>query len=395
MKVLHVNDHLALKGGVEVYLLALSRELERRGFQVGIAYASGDGNAWQNGYRIPAISSVDPRQRREGRVEMAKVLAKVRPDVCHIHSVYNPGILEACFDYGPSILHLHDYRYACPASSLYHRRTEQICERRCSIACFPIGLAKGCQTPRMPAGLSFYSRVKFVERNAHRFAAIIANSQYVGDRFRRNVRSLVTPNVVHYFCPIEASTQTPSAPLEPYVLFLGRVIESKGILEFVETLQHLPSEVSGVISGTPSDAIRKRVEERAEALNCGRRIRWTGWVDRDQISQIVEGAGVVVFPSIWAEPFGIVGLEAMARGVPVVGFDVGGVSDWLRDGENGYLVPRRDVSGMGQRINAILDDEQLRSRMGRRGIEMVRNHFSIESHMASLLSLYQGTQNGR
>ncbi len=196
MNVLHINDHLALKGGVEVYLLALSRELEDRGFGVGIAYGSGDGSAWQNVYRIPSISSVDPRQHRFGRVEMTKILAKTRPDVCHIHSVYNPGILEACLAHGPCVLHLHDSRYACPASRLYYRRTQQICERTCSIACFPIGLVKGCQTPRMPAAWSFYSRVKFIEKNAHRFAAVVANSRYVADRFRQNVQSKVSPDVI-------------------------------------------------------------------------------------------------------------------------------------------------------------------------------------------------------
>ncbi len=150
-----------------------------------------------------------------------------------------------------------------------------------------------------------------------------------------------------------------------------------------------------MIAGAPNDAIRRRVEQRAAELNCRGRIRWTGWIDRDQVSKIVEGAGVVVFPSMWAEPFGIVGLEAMARGVPVVGFDVGGVGDWLRDGENGYLVPRGRVSAMGEKIETILGDRELRVAMGRRGIELIRNQFSVEKHMDSLLQLYRNSTNGR
>ncbi len=395
MKVLHVNDHLALKGGVEVYMLALSRELEERGMDVAVAFASGDANAWQHVYRVPSISTVDLRKVREGRREMSRVLAKFRPDVCHIHNLYNPGILEACLAHGPCVLHLHDYRYVCPSSNLYYRRTREICERSCSPACFPIGVVRGCQTPRLPASLSFYSRVKFIEKHAHRFNAVVANSRYVAARFEQNVHGVVEPEVIHYFCPIEASSQPPRATKKPYILFLGRVIESKGILEFVDTLGRLPDDVEGVIAGAPRDDVRRLVDARASNAKCLDRLRWTGWVDRDQIAKLVEGAGVVVFPSIWAEPFGIVGLEAMARGVPVVGFDVGGVSDWLLDGENGYLIPRGDVCRMADKIDTILRDSNLRSSLGQRGIEIVREQFSVETHVNALLALYQRRAHGK
>jgi glycosyltransferase involved in cell wall biosynthesis len=70
---------------------------------------------------------------------------------------------------------------------------------------------------------------------------------------------------------------------------------------------------------------------------------------------------------MWAEPFGAVGLELGHHGLPVVGFDAGGISDWLADGENGYLVPRGDEAAMADRLDRLLGDAALAQRLGARG----------------------------
>jgi glycosyltransferase involved in cell wall biosynthesis len=390
MKVLHINDHLELKGGVEVYVLSLAAELESRGLEVGIAFGHGSASAWSRSFSVPSISSVAWRCHEDGRREMERVLKSFAPDVCHVHGVFNPGSIQACLEYGPTILHLHDYRYVCPSSGLYYRRSESICERQCSLACFPIGLVRGCQTLRMPASLSFYSRVRFVERNAQRFKSVLANSQYVADRFSKSNGAVSQLQVLHYFCPIEPATKSAAASEDLSILFLGRVREPKGIVRFIDVLSRLPKRVVGTIVGDPDSAMRAIIEREARRLNCWHRVKMTGWVERTDVAKIVEQAGAVIFPSIWAEPFGIVGLEAMARGVPVVAFDVGGVSDWLKDGINGFLIPRDDTRKMAGRVQELLSDPPLRARLGEAGISTVRSRFDLDGHIEKLLSLYEG-----
>ena len=389
MKVLHINDHLDLKGGVEVYVLSLAEQLESRGVVVGIAFGQGRASAWAKSFAVPSISSVAWRSHEDGRREMEKVLKSFAPDVCHIHGVFNPGSIEACLEYGPTILHLHDYRYLCPSSGLYYRRTESICERRCSLACFPIGLVRGCQTLRMPASFSFYSRVRFVERNVHRFQSVLANSQYVADRFSRSNGVVSQLQVFPYFCPIEPAIEPPAASDVSSILFLGRVRELKGIVRFIDVLSRLPERVIGTIVGDPAPAMRVIIQKEAQRLKCWHRVKLTGWVERADVAKIVEQASAVIFPSIWAEPFGIVGLEAMARGVPVVAFDVGGVSDWLKDGVNGFLIPRDDTPMMAERVQELLSNPPLRARFGSAGISAVRSQFDFEGHIMKLLSLYE------
>src|SRR6185295_1565509 len=64
-----------------------------------------------------------------------------------------------------------------------------------------------------------------------------------------------------------------------------------------------------------------------------------GWVSGDRYESLLAGSDLLVMPSLWPEPFGLSGPEAGLRGVPVAAFDVGGISDWLKDGVNGYLAP--------------------------------------------------------
>jgi len=98
---------------------------------------------------------------------------------------------------------------------------------------------------------------------------------------------------------------------------------------------------------------------------------------------------VVVVPSRWPEPFGVVGIEAMAHGRPVVAFGVGGIPDWLADGVGGFIVPPADVATMADRIAAVLAHPTEAEAMALRGRARVLREFSEAAHLAKLLPLYE------
>ena len=79
----------------------------------------------------------------------------------------------------------------------------------------------------------------------------------------------------------------------------------------------------------------------------------------------------------------------MMRGKPVVGFDVGGVKDWLRHGETGLLVPVKDTQGFADAVIRVLDNDVLRRRMGTRAREVALAEFSEEVHMKKLIQIYE------
>ena len=120
----------------------------------------------------------------------------------------------------------------------------------------------------------------------------------------------------------------------PCVLFAGRVVEAKGIREAIEAWRWSASGLPFVVAGT--GPLRREIEaEGVEVL---------GWLDRRRLSAAYRRAAVLVMPSRWQEPFGIVGLEALTLGTPVAAWDSGGVREWHPGGD--LLAPWGDVDGL-------------------------------------------------
>ena len=126
----------------------------------------------------------------------------------------------------------------------------------------------------------------------------------------------------------------------PCVLFAGRVVEAKGIRDAISAWRRSGSELPFVVAGT--GPLRREIE--AEGVEV------PGWLDRRRLSAAYRRAAVLVMPSRWQEPFGIVGLEALTLGTPVAAWDSGGVREWHPGGE--LLVPWGDVDGLARALHS-------------------------------------------
>jgi glycosyltransferase involved in cell wall biosynthesis len=109
-------------------------------------------------------------------------------------------------------------------------------------------------------------------------------------------------------------------------------------------------------------------------------VKFTGWVDQESLQTYYRHARVAVIPSLWPEPIATIGLELMQHSIPVVAFDAGGMSDWLKHGENGFLVPLADTRTMAQRIDELLLDPELCRRMGANGFAKAREWHDQEAY---------------
>ena len=133
-------------------------------------------------------------------------------------------------------------------------------------------------------------------------------------------------------------------------------------------------------TGPAEEWLRRKAREDGLA----ERVHFSGWLDPGAVETLYERAAVVVCPSVWDEPFGLVGLESMAHGKPVVAFRVGGIPDWLADGETALLVARKDTDAMARAIDRLLGDRDLAQRYGERGREVLGERFTIEAHVDGL-----------
>lgn len=132
-----------------------------------------------------------------------------------------------------------------------------------------------------------------------------------------------------------------------------------------------------------------RMRKLAERLGVQQRVSFKGWLDPEELGDELAEASVVVMPSLWPEPFGLVGIEAMAAGRPVVASETGGVVDWLQDGVTGIGVRPGDAPALARALNQLLDDPDEQQALGAAGKKVVDSRFSPERHLAALLACYQ------
>jgi glycosyltransferase involved in cell wall biosynthesis len=126
-------------------------------------------------------------------------------------------------------------------------------------------------------------------------------------------------------------------------------------------------------------------------LGIGERVRFAGWLEPAQLASELASAAVGVVPSLWPEPFGLVGIEALALGRPVIASVTGGIPDWLHE-DVGIGVPPGDARALARALAELLDDTPRRQAMGTAGRALVSSRFSPASHVETLLDSYRAAR---
>ena len=175
---------------------------------------------------------------------------------------------------------------------------------------------------------------------------------------------------------------------EKIIISAARLIPRKGIDYLIRAAamisEHLPNLRLLIIGdGVQRAELGKLILQ----LKLGDKAQILGVVAHDQIPQYLNMADVFVIPSLY-EPLGIVTIEAMACGVPVIGTNVDGIPDVIEDGENGILVPPGDDKRLAEAIMKLLADEETRNRFAREGLETVKQRFLWETVLARMKEVY-------
>jgi D-inositol-3-phosphate glycosyltransferase len=199
-------------------------------------------------------------------------------------------------------------------------------------------------------------------------------------------------------CGVDAERFSPDGPSEPRqperhrLVAASRLVERKGIADAISALVRLPDTELHVAGGPDAaglidDPEARRLRAHAAALGVGERVVLRGRLGRDEMPPLLRSADAVVCVP-WYEPFGIVPLEAMACGVPVVASAVGGQIDSIVDGVTGVHVPPRDPDALAAALATLLDHPELRAALGAAGVERARRRFTHDRVAAATRDVY-------
>jgi glycosyltransferase involved in cell wall biosynthesis len=186
------------------------------------------------------------------------------------------------------------------------------------------------------------------------------------------------------------------AQVKSYVqlIFSGRMEFLKGGHVLIDALPEVQSALGKAVRVVFAGEGRKKrdLERRAERLQRRHKdieIEFVGWIDRARMDPLLDVSDLLVVPSLWPEPFGLVGPEAGLRGLPVAAFAVGGVPDWLVDGVNGCLAPGDPptAEGLAEAIVRCLANTDTYADL-RRGATRLARQFSIKTHLTILTAVF-------
>ena len=207
-----------------------------------------------------------------------------------------------------------------------------------------------------------------------------------------NSHIMVLPN------PIPLESEPMMSPLETRqvglprpvrMLFLGDVTEDKGVVDLLHAMTVIEacSAVSVELDICGSGEV-DRMRRLSQQLYLQDVVRFHGWVERSSTEDLMQAADIYVHPSHNDElPMAV--LEALAAGRPVVATQVGGMGEAVLDGENGFLVTPNRPDRLAQAIRQLVEDSQMRARMGQRSRQLARERFGVEAVAKQLLEVYR------
>lgn len=178
------------------------------------------------------------------------------------------------------------------------------------------------------------------------------------------------------------------------ILSVGRLIDLKGTVFLVESLpyilNHYPNTLLIIIGSGPEE---ERLHERVESLSLKEHVTFLGTLNHEDLIPYYHLADVFILPSIFkdgkTEALGVVLLEAMASGCPVIGSNVGGIPDIIRDGENGFLVPEQNPEVLAEKITAVLSNRAMADRFRQEGYDIVQSRFSWDIISSQFTKVYE------
>jgi glycosyltransferase involved in cell wall biosynthesis len=372
--IIVVNDTDYINGGASKIALCSAFAMAKKNYDV--IYFSGTDEAersgWDNKIKFITVGQKEiVKEKRKTRAFIQglwNVNAKNKFDellnsldknntVIHVHSwtkVLSSSIIRVARKKGFKIVFtLHDYFTACPNGGLYNYKAKCICNyRQMSVKC----ILSNCDSRNY-----YYKVWRLIRQYIQIFASGIPADIYYYisiSEFSERIFKKYLPEKARIFRinnPIDVIQQAPvDVSSNNTCVYIGRMSLEKGVLEFAQAASELNIAPLFIGSGACVDDIKKKCPKANIA----------GWLCSDEAIQLLRRARFIVFPSLWYETQGLVVLEATSLGIPVIVAKDCAASEYVRDGDNGYLFKTGDVEDLKIKMLKLLSSDDEVRKMG-------------------------------
>jgi len=383
MRILYIQSRLDESGGAETYFDGL---MSIMGGKNEVAVASFGTNQ-----KIDFSLDESPRVFRHlasksfssrTYISLKRAIRTFQPDIIHIatNDKYPFSILLACIDY-PTVFTTHNYFPVCSSSKgFYDNYTKRCsCARGIGIKCLR------CVSP-WKFLLIYLHRKTHYHLSRKTIDVFISPSRAFLPFLKKNGYKNVS------YVPLFSSVDCRKKMEKTHdLLFVGRLNEEKGIFHLIRALKIVacarPSTRLLVVGDGPDEKKMKSVASRLGVLDM---IDFKGKVPHEMIGQIYRSTRITLVPSLYADQCPLVGIESLTCGTPCIGFDSGGIREWLRDGENGLLLKNRTPEALAKAILSLLEDEALLEKFSNNA---KNRYFTKENHLKGLEKAYMSAIN--
>ena len=391
MKILLANKFYYRRGGDCIYMLNLEQLLKTHGHDVAVFamdYPENIETVWKRYFPneikfTPGVGMLETFMRMFGLGEVKRkfnfLLNDFKPDVVHlnnIHTQLSPVIARLAHKRRTKVIWtLHDYKLLCPRYDCL-RNGNEVCEE-CFVDKHKVLEYKCMKNSNLASMLAYKEGMKWSRKKLEGYTDVfICPSQFMYNKMAQGGFDRKKMYTLCNFIDIER-TRRDSYDKEDYYCFIGRLSFEKGIETLIEAARTLPYHLK-IIGGGPLADILK---EKAKGAN----IEFTGYKERPEIKEIVGKARFSVVPSEWYENNPLSVIEAQCLGTPVLGANIGGIPELIKEGVNGMCFESRNIMDLKNKIEKMfilnVDYKQL--------AKSSQIRYSSEKHYNELLELYQ------
>ena len=399
MKILLVNKFHYLKGGSEKYYFELGELLKEHGHEV--AYFSmkdeknivtGDKEYFvepidlNNGSKLKALDVIYSRANKK---KMIEALDDFKPDIVHLNNFQrqlSSSIIGPIKKRNiPIVYTAHDVQAICPAITMIDndKKICELCMGGKYINCIKKKCNKGSTLKSIIGALEgYYYRINKIYKK--RIDAIITPSEFYKKKFIQDGINENKIYVMHNF--VELKDYDVPTQDDEYALYFGRLSEEKGILNLINAFSKLDKGTL-YIAGEGSE--KKTIERIIKEKKLENRVKLLGFLDSNQMKEIIRKSKFVVVPSIWYEncPYSV--METLAIGKPVLGSDIGGIPELVKNNRCGLIYKYDDINDFIDKMKLLFDNQDLVNELSKNAKEDANKLYGKENYYKNIEEIYE------